>query len=509
MRHSEVRCALLMVLATQAVFFSPRAEEISLDVQKAAVITFPSTDKRTYQLFGAENAEGPWRSLQDGITGTGGAVTIFYKSESDQKLFFKVEGRDGSPAQQALLSAARLDLRAQNFTGIQLPGQDLKLFNLADATFDNANLAGAILSGATAENTSFKGADLSGAFIYDAGNLNGAHFNGANLQGQRFGSSPMQNADFRSAKLEGASFSLSGLRGANFAGQNLSNVVFRYCDLSASDFSGASLAGAELSRSTLWSAKVDGANLRNVNLEGTFMADVPFTRRDLQGSLLRGVVVQSLWNGINAAGVDASLLSGNGANMAGGNFAGGNLEGATLVGATLVGAILTNTKLQGASLGNANLRNAELTGADFSFADLTGAHFTGAIGFDPEQPGIDFGTGTTLPSGLTRRGRNPGVGLAPRSVPEKLRLEIRDLGFSITRDLTFIFPATYTEPGTAGGRFKYSAQDMSAVLTLTTSVNVIESTLLFTEPGKGKLFQNSNRSGVIGVYMTGTFTVLP
>src|SRR5690242_11629158 len=68
-----------------------RAEEVSINVEKAVVITFPSQDSRTYKVLGAESADGPWRSLQDGIAGTGGEVTVFYKSQSDQKLFFKVE----------------------------------------------------------------------------------------------------------------------------------------------------------------------------------------------------------------------------------------------------------------------------------------------------------------------------------------------------------------------------------------------------------------------------------
>src|SRR5688572_2149795 len=204
---------LVLSAAAAARLYIQAAEEVTMKAEKAVVITFPSQPSRTYKVLGAETADGPWRSLQDGITGTGGEVTVFYKSESDQKLFFKVEGREGTPAQQSLLAMARLDLSKQNLNGIQLPGHDLELFTLSGASFANANLAGANLSSVVASETSFRGADLRGIVTDGGTSFGGASFNGANLEGTRLWAR-LANTDFRNARLNGASFVFSSLRGA-------------------------------------------------------------------------------------------------------------------------------------------------------------------------------------------------------------------------------------------------------------------------------------------------------
>jgi uncharacterized protein YjbI with pentapeptide repeats len=524
------------------------AEEVSLNVEKAVVITFPSQDGRAYKLLGAESANGPWRSLQDGIGGTGGEVTVFYKSQTDQKLFFKVETAEGSPARQSFLSVARLNLSGQNFAGQQFPGEDLKLFTLNGTVFENANLRGANLSGASATGANFAGADLRGVVTDESTTFSGATFYGANLEGTRFQVARLENADFRGAKLggaviytsaansdfrsavlNGATFVFASLSGANFSGQILSNVTFHYCDFYFADLSGANLAGADLSRCYLRNTKLEGAILTNANLEGAISEGVSFAGRDLRGSLLRGMVVRSDWSRINAAGVDASLLSmsfffGYGGDLAGANFSGGNLEGAMLMGTGFEGANLRNAKLQGADLTGANLKNADLTGADFSFVDLSGANLTGATGFNAEQPGIRYGTGATgaggyygsgggtqatvLPDGTTRSGRNPGTGLARTTIPAKLRFNINDTGTTATRELTFTGDV-YSEPGESGGAFTYVAKDNLATLGLPhpSGFGFLYYTLLFTSATDGKLFKNA-RNGTAGVFQIGTFNVI-
>jgi uncharacterized protein YjbI with pentapeptide repeats len=522
----------VIYLAATAVLPSMQAEEVSLNVEKAVVITFPSQDSRTYKLLGADTAEGPWRSLQDGITGTGGDVTVFYKSQSDQKLFFKVEGRDGSPApqlllspaQQALLAAARLDLSGQNLAGSQLAGGDLKLFRLDEAILDNADLRGANFSSTGARRTSFKGADLRGMVTDGASNFDAANFNGANLEGTRIWAN-MGGSDFRNAKLNGAYFILTSVSWANFSGQNFSNAVFQLCNFDAADLTGAQLAGGDLSRNSFQRTVFDGATFGNVKLEGSLFIGVPLTGRDLRGALLRGVLLKSDWSGVNAAGVDASLIYvDQSSSLAGANLAGANLEGAvmttvtgggyyggpaTVAGANLAGANLRGAKLQGADLRGVNLSNVDFTGADLSFAELQGATLTGATGFDPEQPGMQFGSGVVLPNGTTRAGVNSGTGLAPASAPGRLRFEINDSGNVATRELAF-GPNGYTEPGRTGGAFTYEAKGMIATLGLphpSFPQNIGEYyTLHFTSPTGGRLFKNS-RAGIVGVFSIGTFAV--
>lgn len=177
-----MRSGISVFLAMAASCVWTCGEEVSIHVEKAVVITFPSQDRRAYRLLGTEVAEGPWRPLQEGIVGTGGEVTIFYKSESDQKLFFKVETSDGSPAQRSLLSVARLNLAELDFTGYQLPGYEMKLYDLTGTKFDNANLAGANLIGARADKASFRGADLRGILSDGGSRFGEASFNEANLE---------------------------------------------------------------------------------------------------------------------------------------------------------------------------------------------------------------------------------------------------------------------------------------------------------------------------------------
>lgn len=512
------------------------AEEVSVNVEKAVVITFPSQNQRTYKVLGADTAGGPWRSLQEGIAGTGGEVTVFYKSETDQKLFFKVETAEGSPARQSFLSVARLNLSAQNFTGQQLAGEDFKLFTLTGTIFEDANLRGANLAGASAGGANFAGADLRGVLTDGNTVLTGATFLGANLEGTRFQVAGLDDADFRNAKLGGAVFytsvANSDFRGAtlngavfvfanlsvaNFANQNLSNVAFRYCNFYYANLSGANLAGADLSRCYMRFSNLDGAILTNVNLEATMTEAVPFAGRDVRGALLRGMVPKSDWAGINATGVDGSMLWMEGGSLAGANFSGGNLEGAILNGANLSGANLRNTKLRGTELRGADLRNVDFTGADLSFADVSGANLAGATGFNAGQPGMQFSSsqtayygggggggtqGTVLPDGTTRTGRNPGTGLASATTPGKLRWNLNDYGATSTRELTFNGDV-YSEPGQTGS-FTYTAKDDIAVLGLSSAYY----TLLFTSPTQGKLFKNV-RNGTAGVFLVGTFTVVP
>jgi uncharacterized protein YjbI with pentapeptide repeats len=524
-------------LLIASAFLNANAEEISIKAENAVVITFASQPSRTYKVLGTETPEGPWRSLQDGIAGTGGEVTVFYKSASDQKLFFKVEARDGSPARPVFESVARLNLSGQDFSGFQLPGEDFKLFTLTGAIFSNANLRGANLIGAVANRANFAGADLRDILIdettvFTGANLRGANFEGSSVRSASWAEADLQNArlnrvafirtslakaDLRGAALDGAVFVFADLSEANLSGQNLSNVVFHYSNFYFTDLTGANLAGADLSRSYLRSTKFDNASLANARFEGTIFQYQDLSGRDLRGALLRGAVFEANLSGINAAGVDASLIYGLApglgvflpANLSGANFSGANLEGAVLNGVNLNGVNLRNAKLQGAELRGAILSNADFTGADLSFVEVAGAFLTGATNFNAEAPGLDFGAGTTLPDGTVRTGKNPGVGFAPANVPGRLRFDINDRGAVATRELTF-GPNGYSEPGQAAGPFSYTAKGMIAKLGLPTgsALSIDYYTLVFTSATGGKLFKNVQGPHA-GVFQIGTFTVLP
>jgi uncharacterized protein YjbI with pentapeptide repeats len=267
----------------------------------------------------------------------------------------------------------------------------------------------------------------------------------------------LANTDFRNARLNGARFVFSSMRSADFSGQNLSNLTFRHVDLDFADLGGASLAGGGLTRSSLRFAQLDTAILANANLEGATFQSVTLAGRDLRGSLLRGVAVEvSDWSAIDASGVDASLSFWT-TTLSNANFQDGNLEGAKLAGVNIEGANLRNAKLHGADLKGANFKNADFTGADLSFADVTGANLSGATGFNPDQPGMQFGNGVILPDGTTRAGVNSGIGAAPTTVPARLRFDINDAGAVSTRELTF-GPNGYSELGREGGNYFYSSR---------------------------------------------------
>src|SRR5687767_1954651 len=192
------------------LFVSPfvcgaNAEEVAMTAERATVITFPSQTQRTYKLLAAQSAVGEWQTLKDGIVGTGGEVTIFYKSESDQKLFFKVETSDGPPGQRSLLSLANLDISNEDLSGYNFEGADLRGFKFRSTQFDGANLVAANISEADFDSADFTGADLSHAVAVNV-NLQRTTFNQANLEGVRFVGGRLNYADFRNANLKGVVF---------------------------------------------------------------------------------------------------------------------------------------------------------------------------------------------------------------------------------------------------------------------------------------------------------------
>ena len=520
-----------------AATFCPRAEEVAMKAENAVIITFPSQSQRSYKLLAATNANSSWATLQDGIVGTGGEVTIFYKSQRDQKFFFKIETSDGPAGQRSLLSLARLDLSNSDLTNYDLEGQDLRGFKFFGAKFDNANLTAANLSEAGFDNASFVGADLSHATV-DRANFFNANLTGANLEGIVFDDIGLTRADLRNARLAGARFRRSTLNNANLSGLNLTNMNFQGSSLIEANLSGANLAGADLSRGSIKSANLTGADLSRANFEGTAMWGVNLAGRDLRGVMLRGVGfgpdttgVGGDWTGVNAPGVNMSLSSAwGGSRLGGANFQGANLEGfnasytdilAPFAGVLLTNANLRNANLSGADLYRADLRNADLTGANLAFANLAGANLTAAIGFDAEQPGIQYGPGprplphlppqppgTVMPNGSFRNGTNPGTGLAPATLPARIVMTIEENGATNILDLAFASNGTFSHGvgGPAQGTATYTNRGRIAALGLGyTGTEPRNYWLLFTSDKAGDAY--TGRPDHTGIYRVGTFTI--
>jgi uncharacterized protein YjbI with pentapeptide repeats len=487
--------------------FSILGEEVALKVERSTTITFPSQNDRAYKLLAAEAPSGTWSVLKDGIAGTGGDVTIFYKSESDQKLFFKVETSDGPPGQRSLISLARLDVSHRNLTGYDLEGADLREYKFYSSTLDNANLAGADLRGAGFQNASMRGADLRNVIFGNTG-LYGVDLSGANLGGVNMAVPDLYltEVNLQGAKLQGARLPASMTR-VKLANTDLSGLSFRGVNLTDSDLTGATVTGANM----------EGADLGGVHMAG----------RDLRTVFLRGAGVGggANWSGVNLAGSDLTLFNAGGANFVGADLSGANLTGFR-AGGKISGVNFRNARLPGASFRDSDVSNCDFTGADLSFADFRGADLTGSIGINLEQAGMRFGPrtppgpgsplgypdtpygkGTILPDGTTRTGENPGTALGHHVIPARLVLNIDDNGRKETLDLAFANDRFGYGPG-APAEWNYDYYPASIVSTLALFANGNRFfTLLFTSQTGGQLYESDAGSDGVNSAATlvGTF----
>jgi uncharacterized protein YjbI with pentapeptide repeats len=508
-------------------FCRAQAPDVAIHVERAAVITFASDNNQSYKLLAAENASGDWATLKDGIAGTGGEVTVFYKSESNQKLFFKVEISDGPPGQKSLASLARLDVSLRDLTSYDLEGADLREYKFYSSILDNANLVATDLRGAGFQNASMKGTDLRNA-VFDNTSFYAVNFSGANLSGLLFDEKVrLDLADFRNAILTGTRFNNAYLSRAIFAGVVLSNSSFRGSFLDHASFAACNLAGADLSRTDMSGGNVIGANLAGVNMEGAMLREVSMMGQDLRTVFLRGTHIgYSDWSNVNAAGTDLSFAyidgGGNTPNLSGANFSGCNMEGFTVenpgfpqADTTLTGLNFRNANLRGAYFRKCKFRNTDFTGANLSFADFTSADLTGCTGFDPTQPGMQFG-GTILPDGSTRNEGNPGTRPFIATLPSRLILNFTEGGTNNTLDLAFSFTVLSGNQFSHGvgapiqGTYRWvdSGNPYLAALDLNYATGGNKAyTLLSTSPTEGKLFRNINRTGNAGIFQVGTFQV--
>jgi uncharacterized protein YjbI with pentapeptide repeats len=522
----------LVLAAASAILCS--AEEVAIHVERSTSIRFPSQSGRAYKLLAAEDPSGSWSVLKDGITGTGGEVTIFYKSEADQKLFFKIETSDGPPGQRSLISLARLDVSKRELQGYDLEGADLRDYKFYESILDGANLAGADLRGAGFQNATMKGADLRNAILgltsFYGVDLEGADFSGVNLGSP---DTVFDGANLRGAKLVGARFQGARMPGVNLSRANLSNTSFQGAVLDGCDFSESTLAGADFSRASVSSVRLTGTTLTGLNLEGADFLANAMAGRDLRGILLRGAVIGGAdWRGVTSSGSDLRLLAAVGTL----DFSGSDLSNAQLAGLQLRSGGLPSATpkmrkvnfrqadLRGADLRNSDLGESDFTGANLAFADLTGADLTGAIGFDPDQPGMQFGPrtsapgytpdpkftqGTILPDGTPRSGSNPGESFVPANPPERLHFSVCEGNLARTFELSLAAGRfNFTVGRSEQGRFQYVPAGIFATLTLIPDVGTEAYKLLFTSPEGGALFQHTTGSDNSGAYLIGSFRIL-
>jgi hypothetical protein len=309
--------------------------------------------------------------------------------------------------------------------------------------------------------------------------------------------------------------------GANFAGQTLTNRSFRSLGtlgLNNVNFTGANLSGADLSRNSASRTIFANANLAGANCEGvTFSTSMP--NYDLRGVFLRGIDSSFAdWSGINLAGTDMTLaVLGPTLNLTGANFEGANMEG-TIFSRYDNSAwqVITNANFRGANLHGSILslitfQDCDFTGADLSFAVLLRSAFHNCIGLDTEQAGMTF-LDTTMTNGTWRTGTNPGIGVAPATVPLTLQLSLEGRG---TVNLEFEPPQPSQHPpviprfrypgGNWLGEYSYSARGRIAALWLN-HADFGAYKFIFRTSTSGQVFTSGSNSGG-ATYLIGTFTV--
>ena len=104
------------------------------------------------------------------------------------------------------------------------PYKKAKMFRLAVAVLERANLRGAKLRGAVLEGAKLRGADLYRADLRGAG-LGGADLRGADLEGAKLRGADLRGADLGGADLRGADLEGAKLRGADLRGTTYNSEI--------------------------------------------------------------------------------------------------------------------------------------------------------------------------------------------------------------------------------------------------------------------------------------------
>ncbi|HIG31121.1 MAG TPA: hypothetical protein EYQ50_26285 [Verrucomicrobiales bacterium] len=64
---------------------------VELEITRAVKVTFQPEEGKSYQVLSSSDAEKIFQSIGEPVAGNGGKISVFYESEENQKVFFKVE----------------------------------------------------------------------------------------------------------------------------------------------------------------------------------------------------------------------------------------------------------------------------------------------------------------------------------------------------------------------------------------------------------------------------------
>lgn len=208
------------------------------------------------------------------------------------------------------------------------------------------------LAGANLEGKQLDGINLAGV------NLTGANLSRASLWKADLGRAKLDGANLERAQLVEAIIGLATLVGASAPGMNLENAQGSF----------ASARDAKLANAVLHDT-LDGAELTGANLEGAFLKDCNWSKKDLRKVSLRDVT----FSGCNL----------NEANFSGVDLTGSDFREATVVETNFEQATLDKAKVGLVLLKRTNLTNASMKGVDgerviFDSSKMRGLNLTGA-----------------------------------------------------------------------------------------------------------------------------------
>ena len=92
----RVFAALVLVFSVTTL----QAQNVELDIERSVKVEFNSQKGYSYNVYGTSDpAKKPGWNLLGGGDGTGENIVFFYRSEADQKVFFRVESEPSEPGE--------------------------------------------------------------------------------------------------------------------------------------------------------------------------------------------------------------------------------------------------------------------------------------------------------------------------------------------------------------------------------------------------------------------------
>ena len=96
-RFNQLFSALALTVASTTL----QAQNVELDIERSVKVEFNSQKGYSYNVYGTSDPakKTGWKLLGGG-DGTGESIVFFYRSDSDQKVFFKVESEPSEPGEE-------------------------------------------------------------------------------------------------------------------------------------------------------------------------------------------------------------------------------------------------------------------------------------------------------------------------------------------------------------------------------------------------------------------------